>query len=218
VRRKREAFQQQLHQTDVHRLIFFDEFGTNLGMTRRYGYAAKGTRAYGKAPCNTDPNLTLVLGLSVQGILAPFAFQGTMNGDVFRTYVNECVVPELKPGDIVVFDGLGAHRVKGAREAIEARGAEFRPLPPYSPELSPVEECGSKIKGAVRAEAPRTVEAILDAMGRAIGRVTPEDARGWFDHARCDRAPCPPSTADGNGSKSGARDPPGDPTQAGASG
>lgn len=188
MQRKRESFQRQMQQTDPHRLIFFDEFGTNLGMTRRYAYAPEGERACGKAPNYTDPNITLVLGLGLRGIVAPLAFEGAMNGDLFEQYVRLVAAPLLQPGDIVVFDGLPAHRVRGAHEAVEARGAEYWPLPPYSPELSPVEECGSKIKGAVRAEAPRTVEAVYDAMGRAIGSVTLQDARGWFDHASRDRA------------------------------
>ena len=195
MRRKRESFQQETKQTDAYRLIFFDEFGTNLGMTRRYGYAPAGERAYGKAPNCTDPNITLVIGLGLRGLFAPFAFEGAMNGDLFEQYVREQVAPLLRPGDVVVWDNLGAHRVKGAREAVEARGAKVLPLPPYSPELSPVEECGSKIKGAVRAEAPRTVEAVYDAMRRAIGRVTPQDARGWFEHASRDRAPRPRTRA-----------------------
>lgn len=210
MQRKRESFQQQTQQTDAYRLIFFDEFGTNLGMTRRYGYAPEGARAYGKAPNYTDPNITLVLGLGLRGLFAPIAFEGAMNGDIFEQYVREHVAPLLQPGDVVVWDGLGAHRVKGAREAVEARGAKVLPLPPYSPELSPVEECGSKIKSAVRAEAPRTVEAVYDAMGRAIGRVTPQDARGWFNHASRDRAPRPRACAGDEGS---TREPVGNQTQ-----
>lgn len=160
-------------------------------MTRRYGYAPAGERAYGKVPNCTDPNLTLVLGLGLRGIVAPLAFEGAMNGAIFEQYVREQVAPLLQPDDVVVWDGLGSHRVKGARDAVEARGAECRPLPPYSPQLSPVEECGSKLKEALRAEEPRTRQAVYEAMGRAIGRVTPQDARGWFDHASRDRAPRP---------------------------
>lgn len=218
MQRKREDFQQRTQQTDAHRLIFFDEFGTNLGMTRGYGYAPQGERAYGKVPDNSDPNITLVLGLGLRGIVAPLAFEGSMNGDIFEQYMRERAAPELEPGDIVVWDGLGAHRVKGAREAVEARGAEVLPLPPYSPELSPAEECGSKIKGAIRSEAPRTVEAVYDAMGRAIGQVTLHDACGWFDHASRDRAPRPRPTADDNGDEGEARDRIGDQTQPGPSG
>jgi transposase len=207
VQRKREDFQQRTHQADAHRLIFIDEFGTNLGMTRRYGYAPAGERAYGKAPNCTDPNITLVLGLGLRGVVAPIAFEGGMNGNIFEQYVRDHVAPLLLPGDVVVWDGLGSHRITGALEAVVARGAELWPLPPYSPEMSPVEECGSKIKQAIRSEAPRTVQAVYDAMGRAIGRVTPQDARGWFDDASRDRAPRPRPKANDNRGSGGARAP-----------
>jgi transposase len=187
-------------------------------MTRRYGYAPQGERAYGKAPENTDPNITLVLGLRLLGIVTPFAFEGAMDGNTFEQYVRDQVAPLLVPGDVVVWDGLGAHRVKGAREAIEARGAELRPLPPYSPEMSPAEECGSKIKQAIRSEAPRTVQAVYDAMGRAIGEVTQQDARGWFDHASRDRAPRPRRRADDSGGAGDARASKSDQTRPGPSG
>jgi transposase len=166
-------------------------------MARRYGYAPQGERAHGKVPGYTKPNITLVLGLGLRGIVAPLAFEGAMNGPIFEQYVREQVAPQLQPGDVVVWDGARVHLVKGARDAIEARGAECRPLPPYSPELSPAEECGSKLKEAIRAEAPRTTETVYDAMGRAIGRVTPHDARGWFEHASDDRTPRPPPNRGG---------------------
>jgi transposase len=162
--------------------IFVDEFGTNLGMTRRYARARRGERAVGAVPCNPDPNITLVMGLRLQGVVAPLAFEGAMNGDIFSVYVASQLAPELRPGDVVFVDGLGAHRTAAARAAIEAKGARLRILPPYSPDLSPVENCGSKVKEAIRGMAPRTVSALLDAMGDAIGAVTPSDARGWFAH------------------------------------
>jgi transposase len=208
VQRKREIFQQQTEQTDPHRLTFFDEFGTNLGMTRHYAYAPEGERAYAKVPARTDPSITLVLGLGLRGVLAPFAFEGAMNGDIFEQYVREQVAPLLHSGDIVVWDRLGSHLMKSVREAVEARGAMCLLLPPYSPELSPAEECGSKLKQAIRSEDPRSVQAVYDAMGRAIGRVTLQDARGWFDHASRDRAPRhrPRANVDHDGANS-ARDP-----------
>ena len=164
-------------------MIFIDEFGTHLGMTRRYARAPKGKRACGKAPCNTDPMITLVMGLSLWGPVAPLAFEGAMDGIIFETYIREGLAPHLLAGDVVIVDGLGAHRVRGVRDALRARGVCFRFLPPYSPDLSPVENCGSKVKEAVRAEQPRTVQAVYDALGRAIGKVTPRDAEGWFFHA-----------------------------------
>ena len=173
-------------------MIFVDEFGANLGMTRLYGYAPTGQRAYGKAPENTNPNLTLVLGLDLQGVVAPVVFEGAVNRPRFETYAREYLAPLLRPGDVVLADRLKAHLYPEVRAAIEATGAEYHPLPPYSPDFSPVEECGSKIKEALRAEGQRTVVGVLDAMGRALHEVTPKDAAGWFGHAGyLDRPPRP---------------------------
>lgn len=174
-------------------MIFVDEFGTHLGMSRFYGRAPSGQRAHASVPCNTDPNITLVMGLSSEGVVAPFAFEGGMDGTVFEAYVRYQLAPQLCPGDLVVADGLGAHRGAGARQAIEAQRASYRILPPYSPDLSPVEQCGSKVKESIRAEAPRTAQGVIDAMGRAIGKVTPADTKAWFRYRgyrpRCQRPP-----------------------------
>jgi transposase len=163
------------------RLIFIDEFGTNLGMTRRYGWALSGERACGAVPTNPDPNVTLVMGLRLEGLVAPLAFKGAIDGPVFRHYVETQLCPQLRPGDIVYADQVGAHRAAGVSELIEARGAEFRLLPPYSPDFSPVENCGSKVKEALRAAQPRALDELYDAMGKALGSVTASDARGWFE-------------------------------------
>jgi transposase len=173
-------------------LIFVDEFGANLGMTRLYGYAPSGQRAYGKAPENTDPNLTLVLGLELQGLVAPVVFEGAMNRPRFETYAREYLAPVLQPGDVVLVDRIKAHLNPEVRAAIEAAGAEFHPLPPYSPDFSPVEECGSKVKQALRSAGQRTVVGVLDAMDSALHQVTPKDAEGWFRHdGYLDRPPHP---------------------------
>jgi transposase len=134
-------------------------------------------------PFNPDPNITLTMGIRLAGFVAPFAFEGATNGEAVRAYVEHQLVPELRPGDVAILDNLGAHKVAGIREAIEAAGASLMCLPPYSPDMSPVESCGSKIKEAIRAEAPRTAPAVYRAMGLALGSVTPNDAQGWF--GRC---------------------------------
>jgi transposase len=172
----------QIAERDPNDLVFVDEFGTNLGMTRRYARAPRGVRAHGAVPKNPDPTITLTMGLGAEGVVAPFAFEGTTDGTAFLAYVEKQLVPELKPGQVVLVDNLGAHRTHGVREAIEGANAELIYLPPYSPDFSPVENCGSKVKEAIRADAPRTPAAVYDSMGYAIGAVTPSDARGWFDH------------------------------------
>lgn len=153
------------------------------GMTPWYGWAPVGERAFGFAPSNPDPNLTLEFGLRLSGIVAPVVIRGTMNGPTFLTYVRRELCPWLRPGDLVLADRLGAHRTEGVAEAIEATGARYELLPPYSPDFSPIEQCGSKVKQAVRAAEPRTVKAVYEAVGNALGTVARQDTRGWFEHA-----------------------------------
>jgi transposase len=218
---------QKIAQVDPKRLAFFDEFGSNLGMTRHYARAPSAERAYGKVPRNVGVSITLVLGLCLQGVVAPCAFQGPMNGHVFGLYMTEQVLPACPPDGIVVIDNLPAHHAEDVSDALEERGivvvedaedlnalpaegVRAAPgiqvwfLPPYSPELSPAEECGSKIKTLLRAKEARTTPALLDAMGDAIGQVTPQDAQGWFGHACRDRAPRPRHEATDHGGKGSA--------------
>jgi len=178
----RQAFAKKLARLNPQELVFIDEFGTNLGMTRRHAWAPRGVRAHGAVPINTDPTITLTIGLGLDGVVAPFAFEGTMDGVAFRAYVEGQLVPALRPGQIVIADNLGSHRTRGVREAIEGAGAKLMYLPPYSPDFSPVENCGSKIKESIRADAPRSPSAVYKSMGHAIGAITPADARGWFNH------------------------------------
>lgn len=180
MQKERKLFLRNVKKLPARRFIFVDEFGANLGMTRRYARALRGQRAVGAVPSNPDPNLTLVLGLRHDGVVAPFTFQGAMNGDAFTAYAETQLGPELNPGDVVFVDRVGAHRTAAARAAIEARGASLRFLPPYSPDLTPVEKCGAKVKDVIRSLSPRTVAAVIDAMGEGIGAVTPADARAWF--------------------------------------
>jgi transposase len=177
-------------------------------MARRYGRARRGRRAHGKVPCNTDPKITLIMGLSLDGVVEPMAFEGAMNGTIFEAYIRDRIAPQVHHGDVIVVDGLGAHRVPGARAAVEERGAKFWFLPPYSPDLSPVEGCGSKVKEAVRAAAPRSVPQVYQAMGRAVGQVTDRDAKGWFQHAGYIRPPRRPTPSRAGRYRSQA--PPGD--------
>jgi transposase len=160
--------------------VFVDEFGTNLGMTRRYARAPRGERAPGSAPNNPDPHITLTMGLRYRGLVAPMTTHGAIDGLGFAAYLRSALGPTLRPGDIVLVDGVGAHRSRAAREAVEARGARYRILPPYSPDLTPVEQAGSKVKGLMRGFDARSVEALLDAAAHTLGRVTAQDARGWF--------------------------------------
>jgi transposase len=159
-----------------------DEFGFNLAMTPAYARAPRGHRAYSAVPYNPGRNLTLTVGLRVTGPVAPFVVAGATDGDVFTTYLETQLASEVRRGDVVLVDDLGAHRVAAARALLKARGARLKILPPYSPDFTPVEACGSKMKTFVRRAKPRTEPDVIDAIGWAFATVTRHDARAWFDH------------------------------------
>lgn len=166
----------------IKRFKFIDESGVNLAMTRLFGRAPRGERVVDAVPRNSGPNVTLIASLSRQGVEAVMTVEGATNGEVFRAYVEQVLAPTLVPGDIVVMDNLSAHKVAGIREAIESRGATLIYLPPYSPDLSPIEPCWSKIKAYLRTFKARTPEALDAAIAQALATITESDARGWFAH------------------------------------
>jgi transposase len=169
---------------DARRLVFVDESGFHTSMTRLYARAPKGKRAYGKVPRNRGKNTTLIAAITLEeGMGAPMTVEGATDSEAFEAYVEHFLAPTLREGQVVVLDGLGAHRPKKIRELVEARGADLVFLPSYSPELNPIEEAFSKVKALVRKEGARLSEALVEAIGRALAAVTPEDAAGWFAHA-----------------------------------
>jgi transposase len=169
---------------DARRLVFVDESGFHTSMTRLYARAPKGKRAYGKVPRNRGKNTTLIAAITLEeGMGAPMTVEGATDSEAFEAYVEHFLAPTLREGQLVVLDGLGAHRPKKIRELVEARGADLVFLPSYSPELNPIEEAFSKVKALVRKEGARLSEALVEAIGRALAAVTPEDAAGWFAHA-----------------------------------
>jgi len=178
----RGVYQELMADMDFRRCKFIDESGVNIAMTRLYGRAPKGERVLGSAPQNYGENVTMLGALSCAGLEAMMTVNGATDGDVFRAYIREVLAPTLKEGDIVVLDNLSAHKVAGVREAVEARGAQLIYLPPYSPDLNPIERCWSKLKTALRAAKARTREALDEAITLALATVTEADARGWFKH------------------------------------
>ena len=169
---------------DARRLVFVDESGFHTSMTRLYARAPKGKRAYGKVPRNRGKNTTLIAAITLEGGMgAPMTVEGATDSEAFEAYVEHFLAASLREGQVVVLDGLGAHRPKRIRELIEARGADLVFLPSYSPDLNPIEEAFSKVKALVRKEGARLSEALVEAIGRALAAVTPEDAAGWFAHA-----------------------------------
>lgn len=167
---------------DLSRFKFIDESGVNLAMTRLYGRAPRGERATGSVPINYGSNLTMIGALGVGGLEAMMTVDGATDGEIFRVYVVEVLCPSLRRGDIVVMDNLRAHKVSGIREAIEGRGAKLIYLPPYSPDLSPIEMCWSKIKTELRAIGGRTRRRLEGAIKKALSTITKSDALSWFAH------------------------------------
>jgi transposase len=179
VQEQRRAFCEGLAGVDPQRLVFIDECGANTSMTRTYGRAPKGQRVYTNTPGGWR-SITLTCGLRLSGVTAVEAFPGATNTDLFESYVEEVLVPELKPGDVVIWDNLKPHQSEEAIEAVEGAGARVVPLPPWSPDLTPIEEMISKVKGAMRSAAARTTEAVYAAFASALHDVTPENIAGWF--------------------------------------
>lgn len=149
-------------------------------MTRRYGRARPGERVIDSVPQNYGQNISMVAAISLAGIDAPMTISGAVDGLVFLEYVKQVLSPTLRAGDVVVMDNLSAHKVKGVREAIESCGARLLYLPPYSPDLNPIEKCWSKIKTYLRQAKARSQEALEAALQEALLLVTKEDAEGWF--------------------------------------
>ncbi len=181
VQARRAAFEANLAGVDPERLVFVDETGANTAMARLYGRAPAGERAPGAAP-GSWRNVTLVAALRRSGVVAPLAFEGATDRQAFRAYVEKALVPELRPGDVVVWDNLRVHKDAEAVRAVEAAGARVEPLPPYSPDKSPIEEMFSKAKEYLRSVAARTTETVIAAMGAALDLVTADDICGWFHH------------------------------------
>jgi len=182
VQRARREYQEMMAKLDAKKFKFIDESGVNLAMSRLYGRAPRGERVEGSVPRNYGSNITMLASLGRRGLDALMTVEGATDGEVFKVYVEEVLCPTLRRGDIVVMDNLGAHKVSGVREAIEGRGAKLLYLPPYSPDLSPIEPCWSKIKTILRQAAARTREALEAALQQAISMVSKSDALAWFAH------------------------------------
>ena len=136
----------------------------------------------GSVPHDHRPNMTIIGSISLEGVNAAMSFEGAVNGDIFRVFVEQVLAPTLCEGDVVVMDNLASHKVKGIEEAIQRRGAQLLYLPPYSPDFSPIEECWSKVKAWLRKIEARTFDALNEAIEYAFQKVTRSDLAGWFRH------------------------------------
>ena len=161
-------------------LVFIDEPWIKTNMTRRYGWAPKGERLVDAVPPGHWKTSTFIGALRCDGLVAPAVFDGAINGGLFVDYVEQVLMPTLKPGDLVIMDNLRCHKVKGVREAIEAAGAGILFLPPYSPDLNPIENAFAKLKALLRAKACRTVDALWEALGTLLGDLTARECANYL--------------------------------------
>ena len=149
-------------------------------MARRYGRSKRGQRCLAPIPHGHWKTTTFVAALSADGLVAPMVVDGPMNGETFLAYVEQVLTREIKAGDLVILDNLPAHRVTGARQAIEAKGAALINLPPYSPDLNPIENAFAKLKALLRKAAARTIEDLWEMIGKALQAFTPNECLNYF--------------------------------------
>jgi transposase len=168
---------------DPARLAFIDETAVSTNMVRLRGRAARGVRLIGRVPLGEWKTITFVAALRHNKMTAPMVIEGAMNGETFRAYVEQCLVPTLKRHDIVVVDNFAAHKVPGVREAIEKAGATLRYLPKYSPDLNPIEMSYSKFKETLRKAAERTVPGLYRAIRSFVPQLGARECSNYFKHA-----------------------------------
>jgi transposase len=178
----RQAYRQQITALDRRRLTFVDDAGVNLALTRLYGRAPAGERVVGSVPQNYGPHVTMLGALGIEGLHAVLTVDGATDADVVRPYITQVLGPTLTPGAMVVMDNWGAHKAVGVQQAIARRGARRLYLPPYAPDLSPIEPGWSQLKTALRQAKARTRAALDAAIAPAMMTVRHADAWGWFKH------------------------------------
>ena len=184
--KRREAWFEDQLELDRSKLVFIDETGAATNMARRRGRAQKGERLRAGIPHGHWKTTTFVAGLRLTGMTAPMVLDGPMNGAAFLAYVQQLLVPELKPGDIVIMDNLSAHKGCQVRDAIEAAAARLLYLPPYSPDFNPIENAFAKLKALLRKAAERTVEALWHLIGKLIDAYSPQECANYFAAAGYD--------------------------------
>jgi transposase len=179
----RRAWNELKPKLDPRRLVFLDETWTKTNMTRLRGRAPRGQRLIAKAPYGHWKTSTFLAGLRHDRMVAPLVLDGAINGGTFLAYVEQFLAPTLQPGDIVVADNLSSHKVSGVRDAIEARGASLWFLPPYSPDLNPIEQAFAKLKALLRKTAPRTREALWRRIGTIVQTFKPTECANFLAKA-----------------------------------
>jgi len=168
---------------NAHRLVFIDETWATTSMTRLRGRAPRGQRLVAPVPHGHWKTSTFVAGLRTSGLTAPLVVDGAMNGEIFLAYVEQILAPTLSAGDVVIVDNLSSHKVAGVRGAIERRGATLLFLPPYSPDLNPIEQAFAKLKALLRKLAARTVASLWNGLGDLLPRFTPQECANYLANA-----------------------------------
>ena len=167
---------------DPTRLVFLDETGITTNLLRRYGRATRGIRVHDHTPGARWQTSTFLAALRVTGLTAPGVFDGAIDGTSFLAYIDQILVPTLRPGDIVIADNLSVHKTAGVRRAIERADATLWYLPPYSPDLNPIELCFAKLKAIVRAARCRSIDTLWPLLGECLQRFSPAECRNYFRH------------------------------------
>jgi transposase len=179
----RAGWRQRQPALSPEHLVLIDETWATTNLARRHGRARRGQRLVAAVPHGHWKTSTFVAALRQDRITAPCVFDGAINGARFLAYVEQALAPTLGPGDVVIMDNLGAHKVAGVREAIQARGARLLYLPPYSPDLNPIEQAFAKLKALLRTAAKRTVEGLWRAIAHALDAFTPAECTNYLAHA-----------------------------------
>jgi transposase len=182
IEQERQEWAERVHGIGLDRFVFVDETNAKTTMTRLYGRAPVGERVVEYVPDGRWESLTLVAALSLEGATAALTYEGGTDSTTMLSFVEQVLVPTLKPGQIVVLDNLSSHKTADVIAAIRAAGADVWFLPRYSPDLNPIEEMWSKIKAWLRKTGARVTDALIDAIGTALRQVTKNDAKGWFNH------------------------------------
>jgi transposase len=179
---KRQAWQAEQPALDPAKLKFIDETWASTNMARKYGRSARGERLVGTVPHGHWKTTTFIAALGAQGMQAPMVIDEAMNGDLFIAYIEQVLVPTLQPGDVVILDNLGAHKRPKARQAIEKAGCTLRFLPPYSPDLNPIELAFSRLKSLLRKAGKRTVDGLWEFLGQALDAFAPQECCNYLRH------------------------------------
>lgn len=181
--RKRARWKRYQNRLDPSRLVFIDETWAKTNMTRTHGRAARGQRLVAKVPHGRWTTLTFIAALRCDAITAPLVLDGPINGLAFLAWVEQALIPTLKPGDVVVLDNLGSHKGEAVRKAIRKAGAHLLFLPPYSPDLNPIEQMFSKLKTLLKKADERTVEGVWRRIGSLLNGFSPTECSNYLRHA-----------------------------------